>query len=157
MTIKTRRYRLPKDRYFQLAFGQLLRTQWWVSVLLLGGAAWTAYYYRSWWALAPALAWLLYMAFWSLQFYGVMTLEQNQFIFEPMAYELSSQRILMQLGSKQGAGIEWKQVVRAQARKDAFLLVLSKAQFLYLPHKIFKSPHEVQWMHALLKRKGFVR
>jgi hypothetical protein len=99
---------------------------------------------------------LLYFLFWVIQFYGITYLEQNKLLFERLRYEISNQHIMIQLTSKQGMPISWKQIKRAKQGKDYFLLVISKAHLISLPYKIFNSNHEIKLMETILKRKALI-
>jgi hypothetical protein len=100
---------------------------------------------------------ILYLLFWLVQFAGVTQLEQSKFLFNKLNYELSSQQILVKLNAKQGMPMKWDQIKRASAKKEAFLLFVSKAQLIYLPHRIFNSDNEIKFFETILKRKGYLK
>jgi hypothetical protein len=74
-----------------------------------------------------------------------------------MNYEITSQQILIKLNPKQGMPMKWESIKRAFVGKDFFLLVISKAQFIYLPFKIFNSENERKFMETILKRKNLLK
>ena len=97
------------------------------------------------------------MLFWWIQFYGVTTLKQNQLLFQRLAYQISGEQVVMALSAKHGMPIAWENVQYAKQGKDYFILFITKAQFIYLPYKIFTSPHEIQFVNTLLKRKKLIK
>ena len=88
---------------------------------------------------------------------GVTQLEQSKFLFNKLNYQLSSQQILGKLSAKQGMPMTWDQIKRASVQKEAFILFVSKAQLIYLPHRIFNSDNEVKFFETILKRKGYIK
>lgn len=103
------------------------------------------------------LAYILYWVFWLIQFAGVTQMEQNKVIFEKMSYEIDSRQILMKLNTKQGMPIKWDMIKKAEITKDAFILTMSKAQFIHLPFKIFNSDNEKKFLETILKRKELTK
>ncbi len=53
--------------------------------------------------------------------------------------------------------LTWDKIIKAYKLKDAFLQVLSKAQFIHLPLKAFNSENEIRFMEAILKRKNYIK
>ncbi|WP_209331035.1 YcxB family protein [Lunatimonas salinarum] len=155
MIVKTKKYQLPTGTYIKLGLMNILKEQWWVvliAILIGCGYFWIA----SWWWISMAiLAYALYWLFWVIQFAGVTQLEQNKVMFEKMAYEIDSRQILMKLNAKQGMPIKWDMIKRTEMKKDAFVFTMGKAQFIYLPFKIFNSENDVKFIETILKRKGY--
>ncbi|EON79148.1 hypothetical protein ADIS_0377 [Lunatimonas lonarensis] len=155
MIVKTKKYQLPNGTYIKLGLLNILKEQWWVvliAILIGCGYFWIA----SWWWISMAiLAYVLYWLFWVIQFAGVTQLEQNKVMFEKMAYEIDSRQILMKLNARQGMPIKWEMIKKVELRKDAFVFTMSKAQFIYLPFKIFNSENDVKFIETILKRKGY--
>ncbi len=156
MIINTKKYRLKKSTYIRLALYNILRQQWWVSVLLLVASGGILLYTKGWWAIVPLIALVAYVIFWIVQFYGITILEQNQLLFQRMQYQINNQQIIMTLSSKQGMPIAWQQIQSAKKGKDYFLLFISKVQLIYLPYKIFNGVHEIKFLDTLLKRKKII-
>lgn len=159
MIIKTKRYELPKNTYIKVALINLLKQQWWIFIIPVAIAClafvWPKYVW--WLTITPFVLLGLYILFWAIQFTGVTQLEQNKIMFEKLSYEIDSRQFLIKLNAKQGSQIQWNQFKEAKMEKDHFLLVISKAQFFHLPFKIFNSDHDVKFMEAILKRKGFIK
>lgn len=84
-------------------------------------------------------------------------MEQNKVIFEKMAYEIDSRQILMKINTKQGMPVQWNMIKKAEITKDAYVLYLSKAQFIHLPFRIFNSENERKFMETILRRKEFIK
>lgn len=83
-------------------------------------------------------------------------MEQNKVMFEKMAYEIDSRQILMKLNTKQGMPINWNMIKKVETTKDAFVLTMSKAQFIHLPYKIFNSENDKKFVETILRRKGYL-
>lgn len=156
MIVKTKKYKLPTSTYVQLGLKNILREQWWIFLIALAIMSGTFFINTIWFVLTANIGLLLYFLFWTIQFYGITYLEQNQLLFDRLRYEISSQQIIMQVTSKQGMPVAWDQVKRAVKQKNAFLLVVSKAHLIYWPHKIFNSNHEIKFVETILKRKGLL-
>jgi hypothetical protein len=84
-------------------------------------------------------------------------LEQNKVLFEKLSYEIDSRQILIKLNAKQGMPLTWDKILKAYKTKDAYLLVLSKAQFIHLPFRIFNSENELKFMDTILRRKEYIK
>ena len=95
------------------------------------------------WFIIGALSGLIgYLLFWLIQFAGVTQMEQFKVLFDRLSYEINSQQVLIKISSKQGMPIGWDKIKRAYLGKDHFLLVLSKAQIIYLPFRVFNTSNE---------------
>ncbi len=156
MIVKTKKYKLTTNTYIQLGLKNIVREQWWVFLIALALMSGTFFVKTIWFVVAANVGLLLYFLFWIIQFYGITYLEQNQLLFERLRYEISSQQIMIQLTSKQGMPIAWKQIKRATQSKNYFLLVISKAHLIYLPYKIFNSSNEIKFVETILKRKALI-
>ena len=158
MIIKTKKYQMPKNTYIKMGMLNIIREQWWVGLIALGIASGTIFIPTTiWFILGAVIGLILYALFWLIQFAGVTQLEQGKVLFEKLSYEITSQQILMKISSKQGMPIKWDMIKRARVGKDHFLLVLSKAQMIYWPHKLFKTDHERKFIETVLKRKGLIK
>jgi len=157
MLIKTKKYKLPNSTYIRLGLENIIREQWWVFLIALGIMSGTFFIKTIWFVISAIIGLTLYFLFWVIQFYGITQLEQNQPIFERLAYEITSRQIMAQINPKQGIPIAWEQVKRARQGKDYFLLVISKAHLIHLPYKIFNSDHEVKFVETILRRKGLLK
>ena len=153
MIIKTKNYRLKTSTYISLTFGYLLRRQWWLIPLFIGGNIAIFYYKFIITGIVTSLLSVLYFGFWLLQFYAVTMLEENKMLFQSIGYQITSKNIIMQLTAKQGMPIEWKQIKRAYVRKNYIILLISKAHFIYLPQHVFKNKQEKEFLLFILKGK----
>ncbi|MCH7402476.1 YcxB family protein [Belliella kenyensis] len=156
MIVKTKKYKLEAGTYIKMGLVNVLKEQWWVILIAIAigcGYLWIP----SWWWISMAiLAYILYILFWVIQFTGVTQMEQNKVMFEKLAYEIDSRQILMKLNAKQGMPVNWGMIKSVQQTKDAFVLVMSKAQFIHLPYKIFNSENDKRFVETILKRKGYI-
>jgi hypothetical protein len=157
MLVRTKNYKLNTKTYVRQAMRNVLTQQWWVSLIAIAICLGYLWIPNIWWFIGTAIAVLLYLLFWWIQFMGVTQLEQGKMLFERMSYEITSQQILMKINPKQGMPIKWDQIKRARIGKDYFLLVMSKAQLLYFPFKIFNTDNERKFVESILKRKGLIK
>jgi hypothetical protein len=157
MIVKTKKYQLGTRKYIKLGMLNILRSQWWVILIALAIAAMTFIIPSNWWWIGSLIAFVLYGLFWLIQFAGVPQLEQNKILFERLNYEITSQQILIKLNPKQGMPMKWENIKKAFIGKDFYLLILSKAQFIYLPFKIFNSENERKFMETILRRKNYIK
>jgi hypothetical protein len=157
MIVKTKKYQLDSKTYIKLGLLNVLRQQWWVFLIAIAicmGYFWIPSW---WWIIGAGIALLLYILFWVIQFAGVTQLEQSKMLFDRLAYEISSQQILIKLNTRQGMPLKWDQIKSAKAGKDYYLLVVNKAQLIHLPFRIFKTENERKFVGSILKRKGFIK
>ncbi len=157
MIVKTKKYKLESNTYIKLALRNVLKQQWWVSLIALAICAGYLWIPNMWWFIGTGIALVLYLLFWVIQFAGVTQLEQTKMLFEKLSYEINSQQVLVKLNPKQGMPIKWDQVKRARVGKNYILLSVNKAQLIHLPFKIFNSDNERKFVESILKRKGLVK
>lgn len=84
-------------------------------------------------------------------------MEQNKPIFQKMGYEIDSRQILMKINAREGMPVQWNMIKKAEMTKDAFVLYLSKAQFIHLPYRIFNTDNEKKFLETILKRKELIK
>ncbi len=157
MIVKTKKYKLATGTYIKEAMINILQKQWWVSLIVLALCSGYFIVPNAWWFWGTAIAVVLYLLFWLIQFTGVTQLEQSKILFEKLAYEISSQQVMIKLSSKQGMPINWDQIKAAKVNKERILLVVNNAQLIYLPAKIFKTENERKFVETILKRKGYIK
>ncbi|MDI1321687.1 MAG: YcxB family protein [Algoriphagus sp.] len=157
MIIKTKKYQLPTGTYIKMGLINIIKEQWWVILIALAiclGFFWIA---SIWWFVGAIIAYGLYVLFWAIQFTGVTQMEQNKVIFEKLSYEIDSRQILMKLNVREGMPVQWNMIKRVEMTKDAYVLYMSKAQFIHLPFRIFNSDNERKFMETILKRKELIK
>lgn len=157
MIVKTKKYKLATGKYIKLAFKNILKEQWWVGLIFLGICAGYFIIPNMWWIIGATIALVLYLLFWLIQFAGISQLEQGKFMFEKMSYEINSQQVLLKLNSKQGMPMKWDNIKKAKVAKDHFVLIVNKAQLIYLPFKIFNTQNEIKFVETILKRKNYIK
>lgn len=162
MLIKTKKYELDPKTYRRLGIRYIFKKQWWLPAAIFVGLVLLNVIinllgYKNWWiyTLAPIGAWGWYL-FWWIQYTGIPQMPQNKVMFEKYAYEISSQQILIRKSQQEGMVFKWDMIQEASKLKDAFLLVISKGQFLYFPFKIFNSEGEIKFLEAILQRKNLL-
>jgi len=156
MIVKTKKYKLETGTYVKMGLKNILKEQWWVILIAVAIACGYFWIPSWWWISMAAVAYVLYILFWVIQFAGVSQMEQNKVMFDKLAYEIDSRQVMMKINSKQGMPINWSMIKRAEITKDAFVLVMSKAQFIHLPFKIFNTENERKFVETILKRKGYI-
>jgi len=158
MIVRTKRYKLPTGTYIKLGMKNILREQWWVFLIALAIASGTFFIpTTSWFIIGALIGLVLYFLFWLIQFAGVTQMEQTKILFEKLSYEIDSRQVLIKISSKQGMPLKWENIKRARIGKDHFLLIVNKAQLIYLPFKIFSSEHQRKFIETILKRKGYIK
>lgn len=157
MNVKTKKYKLATGTYIKMAMKNLLREQWWVFLIAIAIMCGAFFIFSWWWIIGPLIALVLYFLFWLIQFTGVTQMEQNKILFERLSYEINSQQILIKVNPKQGMPLKWEMVKKANIGKDYFLLIVSKAQLIHLPFRIFNTENEKKFLETILKRKGYVK
>ncbi len=157
MIVKTKKYKLETGTYIKLAMKNLVREQWWVFLIAAAIMCGAFFIWSWWWIIGPLIALVLYFLFWLIQFAGVTQVEQNKILFERLSYEINSQQILIKVNPRQGMPLRWDMIKKASIAKNHFLLVVSKAQMIYLPFRIFNTENERKFMETILRRKGYVK
>ena len=157
MIVKTKNYRLEKKDYIRLAMRNILKQQWWVSLIVIAICMGYIWIPNMWWFIGALIGTALYLLFWWIQFYGVTQLEQGKMLFERLSYEINSQQVLIKLNAREGMPMKWDQIKKASIGKDHFLLLVNKAQLIHLPFKIFNSENERKFVTSILKTKGFIK
>ena len=157
MIVKTKKYKLETGTYVKEAMVNVLTKQWWVSLIVVALCSGYFIIPNLWWFWGTAIAVVLYLLFWLIQFTGVTQLEQSKILFEKLSYEISSAQVMIKLTSKQGMPIKWEQIKSAKINKSRILLVVNTAQMIYLPFKVFKTENERKFVETILKRKGYLK
>ncbi|MDH3710265.1 MAG: YcxB family protein [Cyclobacteriaceae bacterium] len=157
MIVKTKKYKLPTGTYIRMGLTNILKEQWWVFLIYLVLCGMYFVLPSHWWITGASIALVLYVLFWVIQFAGIPQLEQNKVLFEKLGYEIDSRQIMVKVSSKQGMPITWDMIKRATVAKDYFLLVVSKAQLIHLPFRIFNNENQIKFVETILRRKGLVK
>lgn len=157
MIVKTKKYKLDPDVYVKISFANAMKQWWWawlippaIFLIFLAFGLWG-------WGLGVAITLSgLYLLFWYVQFKGLTMHEKSKPLFDKYAYDINSKRIMMMIDAKRGSEITWDRVIKVEKREDAFVLYLSKFEFLYFPFNIFKSENEVKFVETVIRRKGYL-
>lgn len=99
---------------------------------------------------------ILYLLFWVIQFTGITQLEQYKPMFDKYIYEIDARQILMKMNQKEGGVMKWDMIKECYKEKDAYVMVLSRGQFIYLPFTVFNSEHDLKMMERILKQKDLI-
>ena len=157
MIVKTKKYQLETGTYIKLAMINILKEQWWVGLIALAIISLTFIIPTWWFFIGTVIAFILYLLFWLIQFAGVTQLEQNKVLFQKLSYEIDSRQILIKVNPKQGMPMTWDNIKKAKIGKDYFLFIVSKAQLIHLPFRIFNTDNERKFVETIIRRKGYIK
>jgi|TARA_B110000914_G_C15422382_1_gene427259 hypothetical protein len=156
MIVRTKKFQIKKGMYIKKGFLNLLKEQWWISLIFIFISSMHYIWIPSlWWIIGATIALTLYLLFWLIQFVGLTQVEQGKYIFERLSYEISSNQILMKINSKQGMPIKWDTIKKVRIQKDCFLFKLNKVQLIIFPFNVFNSDNEIRFVKSILSRKGY--
>lgn len=158
MIVRTRKYQLDKKTYIKAAFKALIARQWWVLLLPAALLVLSVVLMAHWpWITALSLT-AAYFLFWYLLFVGMPQLDQAKLMFEKLSYEINSQQVLIKKNAREGMPLKWEQFKRVIKGKNSYIFILSKAQIIVLPYKIFNNPkNDERFVDSILKRKGYLK
>jgi len=157
MNVRTKKYKLETATYIKLGLINVLREQWWVSLIVVAICSGYFFIPSNWWFIGVGIGIVLYLLFWIIQFTGVTQMEQSKILFERLGYEINSQQVLIKISSKQGMPIKWENIKKARVGKNHMLLVVNKVQLIHLPFRIFNTENERKFVETILKRKGYTK
>jgi hypothetical protein len=161
--IKTKKYALDSKTYVNLGLRHLWKEQWFwafvpLALIILNVVLNLTRWYPNYWIyILTVVGAILYVAFWVIQFTGVTQLEQYKPLFQRFAYEIDSRQILMKTNANEAGMMKWETIKSGYKTKDAYVLVVSKGQFLYFPFSIFNSDHDLKLMERILKQKELLK
>ncbi len=160
--IRTKRYALDSKKYIWLAMKQFFKAQMvWLLVpffLIMVNAIvnLTGVYPNIWIYVVIIVGVILYILFWLIQFTGITQLEQYKPMFDKYIYEIDQRQILMKINAKEGGVMKWDMIKSGYKDKEAYVLVMSRGQFIYLPYTIFNSDHDMKLFDRILRQKGLI-
>jgi len=154
MLIKTKKYKLNSNLYIKYCLKNIIYNQWWffIVIIIISSFIFFLNFFLSFFFFFISI--FFYFLFWFIKFYGITKFDENRVIFEKVNYQISSQKIVIQLNTKQGMPVNWDQIKYVSRGENYFLLVISSMHIIYLPYKIFNSIYEIKFMEVLLKRKN---
>lgn len=160
--VKTKKYALDNKKYIALAMRHFFKDQWkWsfipIALIIINVILnVTRTYPNIWIYVTVVIGVILYLLFWIIQFAGVTQLEQYKPMFQKYEYEIDPRQIIMKISAKEGGVMKWEQIQSGYKDKEAYVLVISKGQFLYLPFDIFKTEHDLKVIDRILKQKNLI-
>lgn len=161
--VRTKRYALPTKKYITLAMRHFFKSQIkWImlptALILVNAVINLTDVYKNYWIyVVIVVAVILYILFWVIQFTGITQLAQYKPMFEKFSYEIDNRQILMKMNAKEGSIIKWEQIGEVFKDEDAYVLVISRGQFLHFPFSIFTSEHDVKVFERILKQKELLK
>lgn len=159
MIVKTKKYQLTPKAFIKAGLWSIAKEQWWYVVFpFLFGCIAFLLPDEKWWFIIPAiLAVVLYVLFWYIQFLGASQMEQSKMMFERMSYEIDSRQLLIKLNERQGSPVKWEMFKKVYKRKEDYLFMMGRGQFLLLPYKIFSSENDMKFVDSILNRKSLIQ
>ncbi len=158
MTVKTKKYQLPKNTYIKLALIDVLIAKWfWIGVPVAISAFTFFYPETIWFYIIAGILTIGFALFWGVQFVGVTQMEQNKLLFEKLSYEIDGRHLMIKLNAKQGMPVKWDQIQGAKKGKDYYLITISRAHVIHLPFKVFNNENDIKFVETLFKRKGLLK
>lgn len=161
--VRTKRYALPTKKYITLAMKNFFKAQIkWILlpvalILVNAVVSITGVYPNIWIYVVIVVAVILYILFWVIQFTGITQLAQYKPMFEKFSYEIDPRQILMKMNAKEGSIMKWEQIQDVYKDEEAYVLVISRGQFVHLPFSIFTSEHDIKVFERILKQKDFLK
>ncbi len=161
--VRTKRYALPTKKYITIAMKHFFKSQIkWVllpvALLLINAiVSLTGVYPNYWIYVVIFVAVILYVLFWVVQFTGITQLAQYKPMFEKFSYEIDNRQILMKMNAKEGSIMKWEQIQEVYKDEDAYIMIISRGQFVQLPFSIFTSEHDIKVFERILKQKEFLK
>jgi hypothetical protein len=154
--VKTKKHGLDKKLYIRIAMEAALKEFWYAWFVPLVIMLIPIFVSNSfWWCFGIALTLsILFVLFWGIQFGGITQIEQGKILFEKFSYEIDAKNIIAKRSEKEGMVLTWEQIKKVEYKKDAFLLWLSRGQFIHLPFTLFKE-QELRLMENILRRNNF--
>ncbi len=163
LAIKTKKYAIEKNKYIALCMRQLFSNQWkWaflpLALVLVNVALNVTGTYKNYWIyIFLAVGVIGYILFWLIQFTGITQLAQYKQLFDKYRYEIDSRQIFMKLSDKEGGMIKWDMVPEVYKDKEAYVLMMGKYQFIYLPFAVFNNDNDKKLMDKILRDKGYIK
>ncbi len=160
--IKTKKFALEKNKYTAISMRQFFKEQLkWVlvplAIIFINAILnLTKTYKNIWIYLFAVIGTGLYILFWYIQYMGITQLEQYKQLFQKYRYEIDSRQILMKVNEKEGGVIKWDMIKSAYKNKIAYVLEISRGQFIYLPFDVFTSDNDRRMMDKILKDKALI-
>jgi hypothetical protein len=159
LSAKTKKYQVPVNTYVKIGLLNIVQDWWWaflvpIALLILGiaiGGGWA-------WGLGitALVLTIVYLLFWSAQFYGLSQVPQGKVMFDKLSYEFEQKQIKIMKSQKEGMMMPWDSIKKARMGKDAITLKLSIVQFIHLPFSIFQTENDLKFTERLLKQKGLL-
>jgi hypothetical protein len=162
MIVKTKKYQLDAKTYRRICMKQIFKKQWWLPVSIFAGIIilnllLNLVYPNIWIFFIAPFGLLGWYWFWWIQFTGAPQLPQMKPMFEKFTYEISGKDIMMKVNAKEGMQMKWEMVKSVEKTNDEFILMMSVAQFIHLPFRIFNSDNDIRFVEAIMKRRNLLK
>lgn len=156
---KTKKYQVPVNTYVKIGLNHISKEWWWaylvpVGLILIGFLAGKGWLIGL--SITALVVTILYLVFWSAQFYGLSQLPQGKVLFDKLSYEFDHRQIRIMKTQKEGMAMQWENIKKVSRTKTAFILKLSPVQFIHLPFDIFQSENDLKFTEKLFERKGLL-
>ncbi|MFT4031434.1 MAG: YcxB family protein [Siphonobacter sp.] len=163
--IRTKKTGLEPKQYIGLALSDWIKKEWFwflipAGVIILNVILNVTKGYPNWWIyLLAALGAIGFGLFRAMQFTATTQVEQNKPMFEKFVYEFDNRQIFVWKNreKREGGQLPWNMVQSVRKDKEAYVFILGKYQYLYLPFSAFNSEHDVKMFETILTRKELLK
>lgn len=157
MIVKTKKTQISKKDYIKIAYMNLVKSFWWV---LLIPVVFSLFYFidnaNGFWITGLVLLVLVlglgYLGIWALT-----KQEQSAMLFQKMAYHIDGRSFSLMMNARQGSQIPWNQIQKVENNGEGFVFYMNRVSFIFIPEKAFNSTSDINFVKALLNKKGLLK
>ena len=152
--IKTLRFSLPKNHYFQIMVYNYMRSRGWLFLagFVLACAAMFRGMSEGWLLLFFAVVYPLAMVGYLWVQAGS---EDNKLFFIKRSYEIDDEKITVYLQDGTINQVRFEHVINVIKRAQYYLLYISQSQFIYLPFHAFEN-QGTEALEDILRRRNLI-
>ena len=142
MTVTTRVFRLPAEKYFKILFLRFLRQKavWIFAIIILSVIAlwWnTDFFY-----VLLILIFLVFPFLLMMKYFEYATHPQNRWNILDKYIEMNDREIIFHFTDESRDCVLWSDIRFFKSRSEAYLLFTDKKHFIYIPKDAFESDDE---------------
>ena len=83
--------------------------------------------------------------------------EQSAMLFQKMAYHIDGRSFNLMMNARQGSQIPWAQIQKVETNGEGFIFYMNRVNFIFIPEKAFNSNNDINFVKALLNKKGLLK
>jgi len=61
------------------------------------------------------------------------------------------------MNARQGSQIPWAQIQKVENNGEGFIFYMNRVNFIFIPEKAFNSNNDINFVKALLNKKGLLK